>query len=454
MFSDRRILQVESLMMCLLALATVQSSSSVRLSNTLLYYIGAYTTISISIYYLLKNKYYSQPAYTCLMVYLAWAVICIFRGLFECRSFWVFNQLIRGTMATLVPVIIFLFSTPANWSGVFRYFNRFLVIFWVVLFGWALPITACNFFLAPFHLIYICFFKAMSSKWRWITLAVILMSFLAIENRSGVLKSLFNIMLLVITMMPAFIRKFSLNVLHWSLYVTPIVLLFLGLSGTYNIFNPAMNTVSRSTTVSYNDEIEISMLNEDMSVDTRSFIYIESIESAFENDHLFFGRTPARGYSSPYFYELVGKDAAATGIDNDERFMSEVGHLNTFVWQGLIGVILVTFLYLGASFLALYRSRNIYVKMLSVAVAFHWAFGWIENVWQFLLIDITIMLILAICYSPIFRQMTDMEFQLFVRDLFAPPSSPSYYEAWKKLQTIVKLELLKKYLIKYNQSHE
>ena len=83
--------------------------------------------------------------------------------------------------------------------------------------------------------------------------------------------------------------------------------------------------------------------------------------------------------------------------------------------------------------------------MLAVLVAFHWAYGWVENVWNMLMVDITIMLTLSICYSPIFRNMTDAEFRLFIQDIFAKPSAPSTLELYKllKISSIIKLSKLK-----------
>ncbi len=432
-------------MLFLLAMASVQVFGKIPVSNTLFYYVGAYTTILISLYFFFKGRYYKKTVYAIVIIYLVWTLICIIRGLFEIKTYWILNQFIRGIIATSSPIIIFLFATPYNCYSILRVFNRFLLAVVLILFGWALEKEANSFLLIPFYLLYVCFFFDMPQKWKWLTCLAIFLIFINLEHRSGILKTLFTIMVLIISLLPSFIRNVSYNMIHWGCYLLPFVMIYLGWAGIYNMFNPNQDVKSRYISVRYNGKPQNANDINELTQDSRTFIYFETLESAIKYDHLWIGRTPARGYSSPYFYNLFGTPEGASGIDEDERLMSEVGNLNTFSFQGIIGVIIVFFMYLWASFLALYKSHNKYVKMLAVLVAFHWAYGWVENVWNMLMVDITIMLTLSICYSPIFRNMTDAEFRLFIQDIFAKPSAPSTLELYKllKISSIIKLSKLK-----------
>ncbi len=443
MLTDANVLKLVSYMICMLALASVREHTSIPVSNTLFYYVGAYTTLIACFYYLFKDKYYKQPVYMCVLMYLLWAIICIVRGFFVIETYWVFNQMIRGFMQTLVPMLIFLFVSPSNCIKIFRVVNRFIPIVGIILMAWAIPLKAYSFYCVPFFTLYILFLKDVKSKWLWVILAAFVIVFISVENRSGSIKASFALLIFFLSLTPHLLRNLSFTIMHWLLYFSPIILIYLGATGQYNLFDPHMTEKSISITVKY-DGNEKRGINEDYTQDTRTFIYIESFESAIENDHLWLGRTPARGYSSPFFYELNGKHPDAKGIDDDERFESEVGHMNTFIWQGIVGVVLIFFLYLHATILALYKSRNKYVKMLGVFVAFMWAYGWIENPYHFLMLDITIFLMIAICYSPEFRKMNDLEFKLFINDLFEPPS---------KISSLLTWNLLKHYFIisKYKQ---
>ncbi len=430
-------------MLCLMALPSVTIQSKVKISNTLLYYVCAYSIIGVSFYSLIRNRLYKDPVYVFIFLYLIWAVVCIVRGVFMIKTYWVMNQFVRGTMYTLVPISVFLFAKPANCIVTLRLLNRGLPVMALLLFGWALPLSAYPYFLCPFFIIYICFCDAMSTEWKWVTAVVFIVIALALDNRSGLLKEMFTLMVFIVSMFPVVLRNIAFNFMHWVPYAIGIILLTLGLTGSYNIFDPNMNDISKHVTVTYStlsDDEE----GEDYTQDTRTFIYVESIASAFDNDHLWIGRTPARGYSSPHFFYLDGKAEGATGIDDDERFASEVGHINIFIWDGIVGVILVFIMYLFGSIIALYRSRNVYVKMMGVILAFHWTFGWIENPYMFQILDVTLFLLMALCYSPEFRRMTDAEFRLFIQDIFAKPSDISKLELLRLLRLDLTMRIMQK----------
>ncbi len=444
--TEKKVLQVIGVMLCVLSLQSVSLYTHIKVSNTLFYYVASYSTICVSIYFLIKYKFYTKPAYIFVVIYLVWALICIFKGFFEIHSYWIFNQLIRGAMATMVPTVIFLYAIPQNAIVTLRILNRFLIVAAILFFVWVIPIPAYAFFLVPFFTFYVCFFREIPLKWRLFIIATIIVVNISLENRTGVLKAAFGILMMLLFLLPNILRMIINTLAHATFYIGPIVLIILGWTGTYNIFNPDYNKQSFDVTIKYNGENLDDMVNEQLTVDTRTFIYLETVESAINHDHLWTGRSPARGYSSPYFYNLVGTPDGANGIDKDERFLSEVGNMNTFNWQGLIGVFIVFFMYVVGTSLGLYCSRNKYVKMIAVLTAFQWAYGWIENVWQFSLVDIFIFIMLGMCYSPLFRNMTDLDFKIFLRDLFAKPSAISSYEMWKLAQLRLKLLMAQKIL--------
>lgn len=92
-------------------------------------------------------------------------------------------------------------------------------------------------------------------------------------------------------------------------------------------------------------------------------------------------------------------------------------HLNTFTWCGLIGLILFSLIFFKASYLAVYKSKNIYISLLGCYVAFQWSYGWIENVQQLDILNITLWIMVGMCYSTDFRQMDNKEFKEWIRKL-------------------------------------
>ena len=125
------------------------------------------------------------------------------------------------------------------------------------------------------------------------------------------------------------------------------------------------------------------------------------------------GRTPARGNDSEFFGMF---EAEYTG--RYERSANEIGLANVFTWTGVVGVILYFIIFYRASFLAINKSRNIYSKMLGIYVAFRWLFSWIEDVNNFSLNYFMLMVMIGICFSHSFRNMSDKEVLIWVRGIF------------------------------------
>ena len=76
------------------------------------------------------------------------------------------------------------------------------------------------------------------------------------------------------------------------------------------------------------------------------------------------------------------------------------------------------------SYLALYKSRNKIVPMIGCFVAFRWSFGWIEDVNNFLIYDVDLWLLIAMCYSKRFRYLSDKQIEKWFNSLL--PSIPLY----------------------------
>lgn len=98
--------------------------------------------------------------------------------------------------------------------------------------------------------------------------------------------------------------------------------------------------------------VEIKIVNgeiraEDLSVDTRTFIFEEVATSALRHNYLIWGRTPARGNDSRVF-------GYASETGKNERHSNEVCHPNVFTWLGIIGLLLYSFIYFQSSYLAFF----------------------------------------------------------------------------------------------------
>jgi len=205
--------------------------------------------------------------------------------------------------------------------------------------------------------------------------------------------------------------KWLLKLVHLAFFAVPIVLLVLGIMGEYNFFEEFRdeNYGKYTETVTVDGEQTVV----DISSDTRTFIYQEVILSAIKNDYVWLGRTPARGNDS----DSYGEDSFDL-TNKYERNKNEVCFPNYFTWIGLIGMVLYCLIYVWASTLAVYRSNNVYIRLMGIVVAFHFLFGWMEDCMDFYILNLSLWMMIAMAYSKRFRDMSDAEFKGWVKGIF------------------------------------
>ena len=218
-----------------------------------------------------------------------------------------------------------------------------------------------------------------------------------------------------------YIPNKALNVVWVLLYIAPIVLLFLGITGRFNVFSNT-NDQYKGRNV-----IQEQTGTADISADTRTFIYQEVITSAVEHHYIWFGRSPARGNDTQAFYDLANDLQSVNHANNlkHERSRNEVCFPNIFTWLGLVGMLLYIGIYFWASYLGVFRSCSFYVKMAGMVTAFNFAYGWVENITNFDILNVVYWTFISICLSPRFRNMDDAEFKSWFSGLFY--KGPAYF---------------------------
>jgi hypothetical protein len=127
------------------------------------------------------------------------------------------------------------------------------------------------------------------------------------------------------------------------------------------------------------------------------------------------GRTPARGNDSEHF-GLFAFEELKTG--RYERYVNEVSILNIFTWTGLIGVVLYFMIFFKSVYLAIYKSNNFFMKVVGLYVMFRWMYAWVEDFNRFDIMNIVLWMLIAMCYSEQFRNMSDSEFKSWLNSIF------------------------------------
>lgn len=192
--------------------------------------------------------------------------------------------------------------------------------------------------------------------------------------------------------------------LVWAFVTLPFLLLYLGISGTFNIFEMEQYIKDKS-------------VSEGTITDTRTIVYVEVLSSAINNSYVVWGRGIGRGYESTFQEGRSSDNRNATALSSSERD-SEVGIHNIFTWGGIVYVIIYTLMWCSVLYYGVYKSSNRYVRAIGFYLAFYYFYSWIENFQGFSIIFISSWFMVALCLSPYFRKMDDREFKSFLTNLF------------------------------------
>lgn len=376
-------------------------------SNTFSVWILDFLVLANVIYY---YKYYCTSKklkdYQWAKFYLIWILICIIRGIFVAENYWEYKALIGSSLCLLLPVFLFIFQSPTILKQTLYIWLKYALPLFLCVGIWIIPIDSYHFIISPILLLG-CFLPILPKRWKLLFgILLIVMLVGELGARAQIMKATAVLGLAIVFYFRNHIKKLWFKIVHILFYILPIILLILGIFGIFNIFeaNKEKNQGKYVSTKEINGQKVIV----DASVDTRTFIYEEVITSARKHNYIIFGRTPARGNDSKTFGALMAEELK-TG--KYERSMNEVCHPNVFTWTGLVGLIAWCMIYLRGSYLALYKSRNIYLKIIGIFIAFRFFLGWIEDVNNFNISGISIWMIIAMGYSQYFRSMSNHEFK-------------------------------------------
>lgn len=232
------------------------------------------------------------------------------------------------------------------------------------------------------------------------------LSIFSIAFDTTIRSNLLNILASYLILILAFINSKKLNrLIACSLIVAPIVLLSLGIMGTFNIFKIEeydLNITNELTEKSGEDELFI---------DSRTAVYNNIIGTVYNENALFFGK----GYSSKAEYEMD-----VFGITDQGREGSESGFLNRLLFGGIIAVSLNFLLVLVSIYSGLFKSRNKLSELLAIWLSYKWFFSFIEDpsINGFWVIFFMNMIVVGMLLSKQFRNMNDNDVRFFVNSIF------------------------------------
>ncbi len=375
--------------------------------------IWALEIIILIVFYINYNRHYVKESIdktgrNLTLLFMAWLLLGFIRASFYAEGYWMWKSVFYQLLITLFYVVI-LIST--NLGVVQRYYRLYWLFF--------LPLVAVSFFIdsTPLNLNYVpystlmLFFVLVPKRKRILLIAIMVLYFITNFQRNDLIKILVTPVIgLSISYFYKYLPKSSIKFAHFSLLVLPFILLFLAVSGTFNVFK--MDEYIKGD-YTINEQTDEGIREESLTTDSRTFLYENVFYTLNKYDAWLFGRSPAFGDEGAIAYF---ENNLTTGLIG--RYGNEVGILDILLWYGLVGAFLYFFIYVRASYLVIYKSRNRFAKGVGLYVAFiwTWAFIWEKPLFEtFFMIDLVL---LGLCFSNEFRSMTDSEVKLWIKNIF------------------------------------
>ena len=381
------------------------------LNNTTIVWV--LSIIILAVFFLARYSFFdrkNEQNLRIVWIYLLWNIVCIVRGMLVAEIYWDWKGLISNAMALLLPIVAYSATNKKVVQYMLSYYVRYVLPLFLI-FALILRADAYGFYLIPMSFL-LLFLPALTLRQKILVITVTLVVITAdLGARSNVIKFGVPLLILGFYYLRSMITVKVMEAVRLSLFVIPVVLFLLGVSEIFNVFKMDDYVKGDYTTVGtdeFGNRVEINV-----TTDTRTFIYSEVLQSAINNNYWLLGRTPARGNDSEIFgeraYELTRRS---------ERLANEIGLANVFTWTGIAGVILYTLIFFRASYLAVNRSANIYAKMLGIYIAFRWLYAWVEDVNNFSINYFMLWVMIGLCFSYTFREMTNKEVAVWVRGIF------------------------------------
>lgn len=397
----------------LIALIITDSFTYINMVNEL--NIGFATYISsflnyISLIFILyiakKNSNETEIPASVTQLYKFWLFVIIFnllRGFFVAKDYWDWKFLLLSSVAfSLVPLAFFLGKNLYLVRLIFKFTISYLFVYGFFFIPISLKTNPELYsrLMIPISL-FILFIPYLKFRWRILILIVAIVSILMVINfRSNLIKIAFSCLILAVFYFRRLIGKKIIVTACFALFALPFIFFTLAVTGKYNIFETISKKEGYTT-------INKEGVEENLMLDTRTFLYMEVISSLKESGNWLWGESGSGSYKSKWFYN-------DGGAINGKRYRSEVGILNILLYYGVIGVIAYLILLYKVSFMAIKSSKNKLAQMLGLFIAFRWTYSFVEEFSQYDLNFFFFWIAIGLVSSKTFREMSDQQIKSYL----------------------------------------
>nr|WP_294930719.1 hypothetical protein [uncultured Flavobacterium sp.] len=368
--------------------------------------------IFVGIIYIINRLYVSRVSIprkfdgiNYIYLFIIYNLIVLLRGLFDAQSIedWksMFSNVLPLYLVTHFSLYIALY--PAFVIDTIRTFLTYGLLLCLLIYVIE-PELSINFIksLSPIYFI-ILIIPYLDKKNGILIITVAAIFFFSVfTNRANML----NIIIAFVIVSTFIWRKkkwifATIQTFRFVLLALPPVFLVLGLSGIFNVF-----LIGESLSWVVVDEKKES---QDLLIDSRTAIYNDVFGELERQDSFLFG-LGASGKTKTSLTDISYADFDV--IYKEGRRGTESGMLNYIQWGGIIGGLLYFLLFIKASYLGVYKSKNWFCIMIGLWVAFKGMFSFIEDRNFFSISTIFIFLAISLCMSKKIRSLKDNEIKL------------------------------------------
>lgn len=426
--SSRKISKVELFLFSILLILLAICNSNMVLISSGRNYFGPLITfvvqmLLISLIYIKRNAlcpHLKDSNHKYINYFLLYTYLMTIAGLFVADCYLEYRQLFIGFISLNLPILAWLFYKPTVTISILSFWYKYSWIPFFLLFY--NKIGFVQMYWQPI-LILLCLFPLF--KPRYVILILIISFLYATIDIEGQRAPFIKAIVALITGIGVGIRKIIsdklIRIAHILAYLSVIYLFVY-------IFSDFFVVVTGKAEAQ--DVVTNNFEREEILQDTRSLLYIDVLNSSISNGYFIWGHTPARGFEVEYSERLFMREN--TIMTKNERHMNEMVLSNVYTWEGLIGLILYSLIYMYGSYLAVYHSKNRIIPFLGCFIAWRWAWGWVEDVNLFLCTDIDLWVLISICYSSYYREMKDSEFKLWASGLLSANSKKKFLSFFSK----------------------
>ena len=186
--------------------------------------------------------------------------------------------------------------------------------------------------------------------------------------------------------------------IRYALFILPIVLFILGVSGKFNIFEEIAD-----------QEVSVTLDNkknrtDDYLVDSRTVVYYDVLRSINSPERLIIGQGVIFNIKTVFAEHNSNFESGRKNV--------EAGLLNILLRYGILGVITFFLLLFVSSGLGINHSNNSMTVLTGIYISFKFLFLFVEEA----NISISTYLALSICLNPYIRHLTDYDIKLFFKN--------------------------------------